>query len=190
MALNDDATLIVNKMRFYLADIGTTAPLMSALAANPATALADWTEIGHTSLENLPEIEIEGGEATTKGSMQNPALRNSYTERIVSLALNLLQFDADTLKLFWGDNTTKTGEWYYAQTKPKPVQKAILAIAEDGENLWGVHAAKGDFMANGSFSLESLEDFAELPVKFSALQHEGAPGYFAMTGVYKKPVTP
>ena len=89
--------------------------------------------------------------------------------------------------MYWGGNTVKSGDWHYAQSKPVPVQKAILAIGEDGESLWGIHAHKGDFAANGNFSLESLEDFAELPVKFSALEHEGTPGVFAMSEVYTKP---
>jgi hypothetical protein len=170
MALKDDSTLIVNIMRFYTAAVGTVAPTATAYFEDKATALASWVEIGHTSLDSPFSVTTEGGEVTTKGSLQNQTLRTTTSAKTYALEINLEQFDADTLKHYLGANSQKVGDVVYSKSKPTSEQAAILGVAEDGNAVMFLHGGKADISANGNFDVSSIEDLASLPVKFTFLE--------------------
>src|SRR5829696_315669 len=99
MAKNDNATLVVGSANFFVAPPGTAMP--ASLADVPD---APWENVGHTSLEDVFSITSDGGDATTLGTLQNKALRTTYSPRTESFAVTVQQFDRKSLRLYYGAN--------------------------------------------------------------------------------------
>lgn len=167
MALNGNKTLKVSNAHFYWkAESGAAAP--STLDASAVKA-AGYEDIGHSSISNILASSTEGGETTTLGSIQNPALRQSTTAAIRSFTVNLLQWDDLALKLFYGANTViESGKISIPQT-PNPSEGTWLAVLEDGENKIAIHAAKCSAIGDGDMSIADSDSLAELPVKFTPI---------------------
>lgn len=172
MAINDKATMIINVMRFYTAPVGTAAPTAQAYWEDKTTALSAWEEIGHTSLESPFQLTSEGGEVQVKGSLQNHALRTTTSDKTWALELELSQWDKATIKRYLGANAKEVNGLLYAQTKATSEQVALLGVAEDGDRVMFLHGEKVDISASGDVDAGSIEDFVNLPVKFTFLEGE------------------
>jgi hypothetical protein len=96
---NDNATLVVGSANFFTAPVGTAMP--ASLADVPPSP---WENVGHTSLEDIFSASSDGGDATTLGTLQNKALRTTYSPRTESFAVTVQQFDRKSLRLYYGAN--------------------------------------------------------------------------------------
>ena len=84
MAMNDVAVVTASRGFIFTAASGTTAPTPAVIDAyTPGATLANWTSVGHTSVEDLPEFGFDGGDTETRGTWANKALRSVETEAIV-----------------------------------------------------------------------------------------------------------
>lgn len=177
MALNDNATLVVNTGNFLTAPVDTAMPLdLNA----PGVA---WNNVGHTSLEDIFGISSEGGEATTLGSLQNKSLRTKYGTRQETFTFTLQQFDTPALKLFFGSNApTLANGTVGVPTNPTPTILAFLAIFIDGTNEFGFYVPKAEIYRGDDMSLSDTESLAGLPLAVKALQ--------SGTNAYTYAVTP
>jgi hypothetical protein len=163
MALNDDATLVVGTGSFYTAAVDTAFP------ADPTSPGVSWTDVGHTSLEDIFGITSEGGEQTVLGTLQNKSLRTTYSTRTEQFTFILQQWDAEALALYFGSNAVANGDLLEVPTDPDPTQAAFLAVFEDGDNTFAFYAPKAELFRNDDMSLSDTETLAGLPIGVTPL---------------------
>lgn len=166
MALNDLATFKPSTGRYFTAAVGTDAPV------DPLAPGVAWTEIGHTSLEDILSITSEGGEPTVLGTLQKKNLRTSYSARSETLAFTLQQFDEPALKLYYGSNATVLPNGLLAvPNNPVPTTTAFLAVFEDGENSFPFWAPKSEIFRGDDLALADTESLAGLPLTVKPLNY-------------------
>jgi hypothetical protein len=159
VALNDDATLVISTGHFY------TAPVNSAMPDIDTAITTPWAEVGHTSLDNVIGISSDGGDATVIGTLQNKALRTTYSTRTETLGIVLQQFDTAGLKLYYGSNATvgAAGE-IQVPVNPTPTTVAFLAVFEDGDKKFAIYAPKAEIFRSDDIDMSSTEALAGLPL--------------------------
>lgn len=173
MALNDAAVLKVGVGHFYTAPIGTPIPM--DLRA-PEAETAPWNHMGHTSIEDILSASSEGGETTTLRSLQNKTLRQSVAARTEAYNMNLLQFDAESLKLYYGSNAVVTADGYVQiPQNPTPTEVAWLVVLLDGESVGGVYAEKTSIFRSDDLAISDTESLSQLPLRVTPLGLDANP---------------
>lgn len=181
MTLNDNAVFKLSTGHFYLAPVGTAEP------TDLSNLDASWVEIGHTSLDNVLSQSSDGGDTTTLGTLQASSLRTSTTPIVVSWAFNLQQFDVDSLKLYFGSNSTPntpdTDEqaWLRIASDPQPTTKAFLIVLFDGETKMGIHCQKAEIARGDDMDFSDTSSLSSLPLKVTPLDNAGAPARMSIT---------
>lgn len=181
MTIKDTATLKPTTGHYYLAPVGTALPKADLLA--PKTP---WTEVGHTSLEDLLSITSDGGETTILGTLQNPTLRTATSLRTETFGFTLMQWDTDSLKLYFGANSrTLTGTdqagWQSVPSAPTPTQTAFAVVFQDGVNAFGFWCPKAEVLRGDDLSLDDSESLAGLPISVKPLQYQSNDFAYAIT---------
>jgi hypothetical protein len=167
MALDNTAVLKVGVGHFYTATVGTALP---ADLRNPG---AGWTHMGHTSVSDILSASSEGGETTTLRSLQNKTLRTTTAARTEAFIMNLLQFDAPSLKLYYGSNATVDGSGNVAiPSSPVATEVAWLVVFYDGQTTAGVYAPKVSILRSDDLGISDTENLVQLPVKVTPLQYQ------------------
>lgn len=179
MALDGSKVLKVGRADFYTAAVGTALP--TDLSKTPDKG---WTHAGHSSIEDILAVSSDGGETTTLGSIQAPQLRQSTTPATRAFTVNFLQWDAATLKLYYGGNVTEKGGNLEIPQTPHPSEVAWLAVLQDGDNYGGIYAAKSSAIGDGDLTISDADSLAQLPVKFTPLSYNDS--NFAFTFVPMK----
>jgi len=173
MALHDDATLNIGSGHLYLAVTGTAYP---ADVTDPEVA---WVEVGHTSASEVLTITSTGGDVTTLATLQAATLRTSTTAKSTTFGVTLMQFDIDSLKLYYGSNATvpvsgvATG-LLGIPDDPTPTEKAMLFVVFDGEVPFGWYAPKAEVIGGDDISLADSTALSGLPIKITPLNYLGA----------------
>lgn len=178
MPLIDKATFIPGGGNYYTAAVGTAFP------ANLLAPGEDWTNLGHTSLEDILGFSSEGGDKSVLGSLQAKALRTKYSPRTDSLAVNLLQFDVNSLRLYFGSNlvdVNSDGKLYGVPQNPAPTEKAVLAVFEDGGEAFGVYMPRAEIFRGEDLEISDAENLAQLPLSITPLVHGENKWAFAVT---------
>lgn len=176
MAINDNATLVIATGKFYTAAVGTAMP--TSLLAPPVA----WTEVGHTSLEDIFSMSSEGGEATTIGTLQNKALRTKYSARTETMAFTLQQFDTAGLKLYYGSNAVTLADGSLGvPTEPIPTSTAFLCVFIDGYNHFAFYCPKSEVYRNDDMSLSDTESLAGLPLGVKPIAYGANAWTYAVT---------
>jgi len=166
MAIDNDAVLKVGTGHFYTAPAGTALP---ADLRNPG---GSWTEIGHTSVQDILSASSEGGDSTTLRSLQNKTLRVSIAPRTEAFIMNLLQFDSAGLKLYYGSNAVVDGDGnVQVPSNPVPTEVAWLVVFYDGNTTAGVYAPKASIIRNDDLSISDTENLAQLSLKVTPLNY-------------------
>ena len=168
MARNDNAVLKVGTGEFYTADVGTPLP------ANILEPGETYTSMGHTSLEDILNSASEGGESTTLSSLQKRDLRTSISARTESYNINLLQFDSDSLTLYYGANAevTEDGHVRPAQS-PIPTEAAWLFVFRDGDRVGGIYAPRASIFRGDDVAITDTEALQSLNLQITPLAYEG-----------------
>lgn len=171
MALDNAAVLKVGTGHFYTATVGTALPTD---LRNPS---GSWTEIGHTSAQDILAAGSEGGDTTTLRSLQNATLRQSIAPRTEAYTMNLLQFDAAGLKLYYGSNAVVDGNGHVqVPSNPIPTEVAWLVVFYDGQTTAGIYAPKASIIRSDDLSISDTENLAQLSLKVTPLNN-GANDY-------------
>jgi len=179
MALNDNAAIVINTGRYYTAPVGTAYP------EDPKNPGQDWTDVGHTSQEDIITISSEGGDRTTLGSLQNKQLKVSTTPRTESFGINVHQFDVETLKLYYGSNAVSIegGKLLGIPSNPAPTERAFLAVLTDGVVDLSIYAPKASIFRGDDLDITDTESLASLPLSITPLGHLTNPFAYAITPV-------
>jgi len=204
MAINDSAVITPAVGYIFFAPPGTAAPTPAVIAGldvsrfgadesveeldddgkpvitpiGKAALPAAWVNVGHSSRDSLPEFGYDGGDTEVKGTWQNESLREVETKPVADfLTMALHQFDSDTLKLYYGADTTVTaGVLSVPGGTTKPVEKALVIVIVDGDTKIGFHASKVSVKRDDSISLK-VDEFAGIPLKATFLKSGTAPKY-------------
>lgn len=178
MAMNDNATLVIGAGNYFTAPVGTEAPVdLSA----PDSA---WTNVGHTSLEDILSIASEGGEVSILGTLQNKQLRTIRSARSDSFSIILQQFDSEALKLYHGANSpVVAGGMIGNPVTPQPTQRAFLAVYVDGNNIFAIYCPKADILRGGEIEFADTESYAGLPLSITPLAYQTNNWTYAVTPI-------
>lgn len=179
MTLRDTALLNIATGHFYLADVGTTRPLTTALRAPGAS----WTEIGHTSVDNVFGMESEGGDVTTLATLQNKSVRTTRTPAIETFRITLMQYDVDSLKLYFGQNAVSSNGWLDVPETLTPTTKAFLAVFQDGDASFGIYAAKAEIQRADAPEFNDSSALSGLPISVKPLSVSGSSSPYSLTPI-------
>ncbi len=177
MTIKDNALLNIATGRFYLADVGTTRPVVSSLL----TPGASWTEIGHTSVDNVFGIESEGGDVTTLATLQSKAVRTTRTPVIETFRITLMQFDVASLQLYFGSNAVSSAGWLDVPDTIVPTTKAFLAVFVDGDEEFGIYAAKAEIQRADAPEFNDSSALSGLPISVRPLSYNGSTSPYSLT---------
>jgi hypothetical protein len=165
MALDSTKVLKVGVGYFYTAPVGTAIP------ADLAAPGGSWTQMGHTSVEDILAAASEGGDTTTLRSLQSKSLRTVVAPRTESFTMNLLQFDADSLKLYYGANASVVSGRVKVPENPIVTERAWLVVFFDGHTVAGIYAPKASFFRADDFSVSDTENLAQLSLRVTPLAY-------------------
>jgi hypothetical protein len=178
MALNDEAVFTAAKGYIYTGIVDVDGPTEQQIYdfVDHSTVLTGWALIGHTSRDDLPEFGFDGGDTETRGTWQNQALRTVVTEPAVDyVTFNLVQFDADTLELYYGQSNTLTGASYgLAESPGGATDSALLVVIVDGDNKIAFYSPKTELRREDAITL-AVDEFGALPMRATFLKNT-APG--------------
>lgn len=176
MALNDNATLVIGAGNFY------TAPQSTALPTDLTAVTTPWEVVGHTSIEDIFGASSDGGDATTLGTLQNKNLRTTYATRTESFTFTIEQFDAASLKLYYGSNMVSNADGTLGvHQSPTPTVSAFLAVFTDGTNHFAFYAPKAEIFRGDDLSISDTESLAGLPLKVTPLNDGANTWTYAIT---------
>jgi len=141
------------------------------VSSDVATSLNGWTNLGHTSRDDLPEFGFDGGDTEVRGTWQNESLREVVTKPIADyLTIFLAEFDLESFELYYGRNASKTpGVFGVSGGTQAPVETALFIIIVDGDNKIGFYAPKASMRRDDSIQL-AVDEFATLPVRATFLK--------------------
>jgi hypothetical protein len=135
MPAADPTKLIIpSRGLIYKGDVDATPPAASALASLSDTVVptgpGNWVCLGHTSRENLPAYNKDGGDVNTYGSWFNDAIDSTTDPTTWSVTINALQSDATTLGLAFGGGTysSANGTFDVGTVTQTPCSLLILMI--------------------------------------------------------------
>lgn len=106
--LNPNALIIPSRGLVFKGDVDATPPTAAGLAAineNSTPLGANSVCLGHTSRENLPAYNKDGGDVNTYGSWWIDSIDSTTDPTNWSLTINALQSDAANLQLAFGGGT-------------------------------------------------------------------------------------
>lgn len=173
---NDLATFLASGGAVYAAPVGTARPLGYEALNEPTSP---WKAIGHTSLENIVTLSAEGGERTTKGSLQKSNLRETVSATAQSFGVRFLEWTTETYKYYYGNNVVvDTDGGVQVPEKPQPISKALLIVLKDGDSLVAWYSAKTSAYRDSDIEVANTEDLSEIPVKFTALTADDSASAF------------
>lgn len=177
MALLNNAVLVPGQAQYFLGAVGAAAP-----ADIKSVDTNTWENIGHTSIEAILAASSEGGEATTLNTMQAKPLRTSYSARTEAFSFSVHQFDAATMKLYFGDNMVNVaGGWLGVNTSPQVTKRAFMCVLLDGATAFGIYMPEAEIYRGEDFSFEDSEALAALPLKVTPVVADGNDWAYAMT---------
>lgn len=165
MTIDNSAVLKVGTGHFYTAPVGTVLPTD---LRNPGGA---WTEMGHTSIQDILSASSEGGETTTLRSLQNKTLRQTVAARTEAFVMNLLQFDTAGLKLYYGSNAAIVNGNVRVPSNPVPTEVAWLVVFYDGQTTAGIYAPKVSILRSDDLAVADTENLAQLSLKVTPLNY-------------------
>lgn len=177
MALLNNAVLVPGKAQYFLGAVGADAPAdIKSVDSNV------WENIGHTSIEAILAASSEGGDSTTLNTMQAKPLRTTYSARTESFSFSVHQFDAATMKLYFGNNmVTVPGGWLGINTNPQVTKRAFLCVLLDGDRAFGIYMPEAEIFRGEDFSFEDSEALATLPIKVTPVVADGNDWSYAVT---------
>jgi hypothetical protein len=137
-----------------------------------SSAGAGWTDLGHTSREDLPEFGFEGGETETRGTWRAAALREVVTEVAVDYVIvTLHQFDEEGLSLYYGveNASTENGEFAVADSATSTVERSICIVMVDGDVKIAFYAPRVSIRREDSIEM-AVDEFALMPIRATFLK--------------------
>lgn len=173
---NDDATLVIGAGNYFTGAVGAAAPTDLLVPGVP------WTNVGHTSIEDILSLASEGGDETILATLQNKTLRTKKSARTEKLNFTIMQFDTPSLKLYYGSNAPSLSDGMVGvPTDPQPTTCAFLAVFVDGSNVFGFWAPKAEIFRADDMAVQDAESLVGLPLAVTPLQYQTNNFTYAVT---------
>src|SRR5690606_23105721 len=95
-----------------------------------------WTNIGHTSLEELPAFGREGDDPEVIGTWQNNNFRQTTPAVTYTVTFQSVQASLETYQMYFGagPEATQPDGSFRIPARPTPQIKALLFVIVDGTN--------------------------------------------------------
>lgn len=179
MALTDNAVVIPGKGHFLTAATTATKPTLAqivAFANNTTTTPTGFDHLGHSDIDEVLSFGQEGGETETKGSWQNPSLREATTSVPVDylVAKSLQVRDNAILTLYYGGGNASVVNEFSLPDTSVPVEKSLLLVMVDAVGPLGLYIKRASIRREDAIEVAS-DDFVKLPLRFTFLQASGSP---------------
>ena len=165
MAIDNTAVLKVGTGHFYTAPVGT------AIATDLRNPASPWTEVGHTSIQDILAGSSEGGDTTTLRSLQNKTLRQTIAARTEAFVMKLLQFDHPGLLLYYGSNAAIVAGNVRVPSNPVPTEVAWMVVFYDGQSTAGIYAPRVSIFRADDLTVADTENLAQLSLKVTPLNY-------------------
>ena len=162
MPLVDDQVYIPGQARLLVAPVGTARP------SDLVTIPAPWDDLGHSSIEDGITIGREGGDSETKGTWQNPVLRERRDPTSWFLTMFLHQVSNDTLRFFFGGGDVSEAGVFGVPITPVAQERAIIAQIIDGDNRVSIYVPKASLLADDDIEVD-VEEFLAFPIRATLL---------------------
>lgn len=176
MALNNDAVFTAAKGYVYVGTVGTavkpTPTEIAAFTEGTGLTATGWTDLGHTSREDLPEFGFEGGDTETRGTWRAASLREVVTEVAVDyVVVTLHQFDDTGLSLYYGveNASADPGEFAVADSSTATVERALCIVMEDGPFKIAFYAPRASIRREDAIEM-AVDEFSTLPLRATFLK--------------------
>lgn len=162
-----------NPAQFTASAVSLTGGTSPAVTPTTSTAFSGWEQLGHTSRDDLPEFGFDGGDAETRGTWQNDALKEVITEALVDfVTFNLHQFDETGLSLYYGQDNSGSaaaGEFRVDSAPTAATERSLLMVIVDGDATIAFYARKASIRRGDAIGLE-VDGFAVLPLRATFLK--------------------
>lgn len=178
MAVDDDLVLVPGTGAVLVSTSGTgTKPSLANLNtfASAGTVPSGYTNLGHTSLEDLPAPGRDGGDVTTLGSWQSASLRSRQdpvTRYWDVIALQIL--DNLVLSLYYGGGDYTDPNEFILPVTSTPTEKSVVFVLNDGGTVMALWEPKMSILGVDEIGLDP-EDFATVPLRFTHLDVANTP---------------
>lgn len=176
MAKNDNAVLLPGTGAVLVGEVGTALkPTYAALALfqSAGTLPSGFTDLGHTSNDDLPQFGQDGGDSTTKATWQTKSFREIITAAAVDyVTAQPLQLDNTVLNLYYGGGSSSAAYSYDLPDVAATINKSLCLCFFDGVSVWGFYAYKTSVRRDDAIAMAS-DDFTKLPLRFTILQAAG-----------------
>lgn len=162
MAQIDNAALVAAGGYIFVAPTGTARPETILDPTNPG---APYESIGHTSLDELPELGRDGDDPTTLGSWQNSKLKVVSPDVTYSMSFQSVQASSLTYQMYFGAGPAalQADGYFRIPAKPSPQEKALLMIIVDGENFLPMWYPRVSLLGSDAITT-SVEQFVSFPI--------------------------
>ncbi|WP_431781703.1 hypothetical protein [Streptomyces chumphonensis] len=162
MSLDDAAVLKPGTGYIYLAAPDTEKPDV----VDPLDPGGDWTNLGHTSLENGVEFGRDGDDPEPLGSWQTPVLRETDPSVTYSLTMNALQASPTIYQLYFGGGPEQmqADGSFRIPARPTPQVKALLLVVVDGSAFLPLWHPRVSILGSDAVTLDPTT-LAEFPIR-------------------------
>lgn len=156
--------------RTFTASATFTGGTTPGVTASKAVQANGWINVGHTSRDDMPEFGFDGGDTEIKGTWQKKRLREVQTGDPLadSVGIHLSQWDRNTLRLYFGEDTAATAGVYGVSGDFAAVEVAVLILIIDEDVRLGFYASKASVKRDDSIGLP-VDDLSSLPIKATFL---------------------
>lgn len=156
---------------FFWDETGTRE--LPATVTRKALEDAGFTNLGHTSLEDIMIGNAEGGERSTLGSLQDKNLRVDVAAKSYSYTVKFHQWDEVILKLAFGGNAkVEEGKVFIPETSHVS-RGSWVAVFEDGNEKLFFYAKRCSAIGEAAPGITNTTSLTELPVVFTPQKPEG-----------------
>lgn len=189
MGANKSATIVPGHGTLFVADVNTAMPEDWTDFALTGDAPDGWTNIGHTSKDNLPAFTKDGGDKTVLDTWLADSVDVIYASTQWGLTFNSLQVDQDNLDLAFGGSFDTDGG-YIIPGSNTGTEKAIVLFSTDGTGAIAFYAPNTSVAIGDAPSIDAAK-FLEMPISVSILTADSdvipaaANGIGAVMKVYK-----
>ncbi|MBC3186366.1 hypothetical protein H7347_07235 [Corynebacterium sp. zg-331] len=173
---DDNAVFIPGRGAVLIAEAGTEPPELTAIqtwiSSGAKGILGAYHPLGHTSEEELPNIEadVEGGEK--KGSWENPSLRTTATKVTETITVTPIQWSEEPMQHRFGPGTVNKNGYFEVPDVYTATESAMLVIIMDGKGFLVFHLSKVASAPEGGIEFDP-ESFAGMPIKYTILTMTG-----------------
>lgn len=162
MALTDEAVILAATGYIYLADPDTAKP---ESITDPLDPGEEWENVGHTSLEEMPEFGREGDDPETIGTWQANNLRQTAPGVSYGLTFQSVQASKETYQLYFGagPEAVQPDGSFRIPARPTPQIKSLLVVLVDGTNFVPLWHPRASLLGSDAITT-SNEYFMSFPI--------------------------